>query len=238
VLAYAFSFLAGILTTLSPCVLPVLPLLVGSAVQEHRYAPLAVAGGMTLSFAALGVFFSTVGITLGIDAETVRSIAAAVVIAFGIVMIIPGLQERLTGLFTPLANAASAKVGSGKFAGLSGHFFLGALLGAVWSPCVGPTLGATVGLASEKGGILPATAMMLLFGAGASTPLLFIAYGSRRLFLTNRGKLLRIGQIMKPVMGGILIVTGTLILTRYDRMIEAKILNSLPPAWIDLVTRF
>lgn len=237
-LSYALSFLAGTLTAISPCVLPALPLIVGSAAQEHRHAPLAVAAGMILSFTFLGVFFATTSLALGIDQEIVRAIAAVTLLLFGIVLLVPVFQDKMQGVFAPIAGAANSKLSSGKFKGLTGQFALGGLLGAVWSPCVGPTLGGAVGLASQSGGLVPATLMMLMFGVGSAVPLLFIAYGSRRLFLSNRGNLLKIGRVAKPALGAILTLSGVAILAGWDKAVEAALLNSLPQAWTDLITSF
>ncbi|NJL25786.1 MAG: hypothetical protein HC902_11825 [Calothrix sp. SM1_5_4] len=131
-------------------------------------------------FTLLGVFFTTMG--SGLNAEYLRSLAALLMIVAGIALLVPFLQTRLQISMEPLSLFANRKLASGKFQGLHGQFALGCLLGAVWSPCVGPALAAALGLASSSDTIVSAAVMMALYGLGASLPLMFIAYGSRRLF--------------------------------------------------------
>jgi cytochrome c-type biogenesis protein len=237
-MVYALSLLAGLLTALSPCVLPVLPLIVGSTGQEHKHAPLAIAAGMILSFTILGVFLATIGTTLGIDPNLIRYLAAGFIVFFGLIMLSSKLQNLLQNTLTPFSNLANSRLSSGKFKGLYGQFNLGILLGAVWSPCVGPTLGAAVGLATQRQSLFQATAMMLLFGIGSAIPLLFIAYGSRKIFLKNRERLITFGQYAKPTMGIVLITVGISILFGIDKLAEAKLLDILPERWIDLISRY
>lgn len=237
-MSYLLSLVAGLLTSLSPCVLPALPLIVGSASAEHRKAPLAVALGMILSFSILGIFFAASGPALGIDPGLVRLVAAGLMFVFGLVMVSSRLQDLFLKFLTPLSNLGNNKLASGKFKGLIGQFNLGALLGVVWSPCVGPTLGAAVGMASQRENLMQSSLMMLLFGVGSAIPLLFIAYGSRRIFNTHRGQLMSSGQSTKVTMGALMMTVGGGILLGLDKIIEAKALDILPSNWVDLVSRF
>ena len=236
--AYVLSIFAGILTSISPCVLPALPLIVGSAAQQHRHAPLALAFGLVASFTTIGIFLSTIGIGLGIDQSVIRSVAAIILVIFGLILLVPKLQEGFQKLVSPLVQLANNKLSTGKFQGLGGQFGLGMLLGAVWSPCVGPTLGGAIGLASQSGGLPQASMMMLLFGIGSAIPLLFIAYGSRKIFLLNRNRLLQAGLIAKPLLGIVLLIVGTAIYLGWDKVAETYLLNSLPEAWINLITLY
>lgn len=237
-MAFALSFLAGLLTAISPCVLPALPLIVGSATQEHRHAPLAVALGMVLSFTVVGVFLATVGTTLGLDSDLVRSIAAIIIVVFGFVMISKRLQEYLQEILTPISNLVGSRISTGRFKGLSGQLNLGILLGVVWSPCVGPTLGSAIGLASQGKSLIQSTTMMLLFGIGSTLPLVFIAYGSRKLFLSHRGNLLSFGQFSKPLLGMVLVIVGSSLFFGFDKSAEAKLVGFLPDFWVDLISKF
>ncbi len=237
-LPYALSFLAGLLTALSPCVLPALPLIASGAERENRWAPLAVALGMILSFTTLGVFFATVGSSLGLDAEVVRLIAALLMTAFGLGILLSALKLPLPSWLTFLANHTGAHLGAKSWKGLSGQFLLGTLLGALWSPCVGPTLGATITLATSIGGLGPATLMMLLFGIGSSAPLVFIAYGSRRIFQMQRHRLKAFADYSRPMFALLLIAFGIVIIMGADKQIEATLVNLLPERWVELVTRY
>jgi cytochrome c-type biogenesis protein len=100
---WGLSIAAGSLTTLSPCVFPLLPLVLGGAAQRHRAAPLAMAVGMTLSFSVIGVVIGLFGNALGLSPENVRTFAALMLIVFGFTMVVPQLNERLTNFISPLA---------------------------------------------------------------------------------------------------------------------------------------
>ncbi|MDE2276904.1 MAG: cytochrome c biogenesis protein CcdA, partial [Burkholderiales bacterium] len=138
------SLAAGSLTTLSPCVFPLLPLVLGGALQKNRLAPVAMGAGMILSFAAIGMVLGALGPALGIDADTVRTAGAAMLIAFALVMLVPALGARFTQWMLPIAtqaHAASARLDGGS---LVGALLLGGVLGLVWSPCSGPLLGSAL----------------------------------------------------------------------------------------------
>src|SRR5437868_14809596 len=91
---FGLGYLAGVLSTLSPCVLPLIPILLATAVGAHRLGPYALAAGLALSFAIVGVFIATLGASLGLDASTFRSVAAVVLIGFAVVLLSSHLQER------------------------------------------------------------------------------------------------------------------------------------------------
>src|SRR5512138_1654392 len=187
------GLVAGALTTLSPCVLPVLPFVLLAALDEHRFGPLALAGGMATTFTVLGLLVSGAGSAVDLSADGVRYGAAALMALFGVVLLSASLQQRLTTLAGPVTNwlgASTQRFGAG---GLGGQFALGALLGAVWSPCSGPTLGAAVTLAASSQTLAKASAIMLFFGMGASIPLLALAYGSKATLRNRRETLQRIG---------------------------------------------
>ena len=178
------SFGAGLLTALSPCVLPALPIIVGSAASGRRHGPLALAAGLAIAFAVIGVMLAATGSVAGLGENGVRKMAAVMLLLAGAVMLSSRLQDVVGRLASPLATGA-AKLSMKTGDGLAGQFAIGALLGAVWSPCVGPTLGAAVGLASSAGGtgggsVPRAAVSMFAFGIGSALPLLATAYASDR----------------------------------------------------------
>jgi cytochrome c biogenesis protein CcdA len=229
------SFGAGLLTALSPCVLPALPIIVGSAASGRRHGPLAIAAGLAVALTVIGVALAATGSVAGLGERGVRRVAAVMLLAAGVALLSTRLQDTLSRFASPLASRAavlSMKAGNG----LGGQFAIGALLGAVWSPCVGPTLGAAVGLASSAGAgsVLRATASMFAFGAGAALPLLATAYASRRM-LAARSVLRSTGTTGKLVFGSVMVVMGGLVLSGFDKHVEAAVLAQLPPWWIDLL---
>jgi cytochrome c-type biogenesis protein len=151
---------------------------------------------------------------------------------------VPKLQAVLTNAATPLASWASQKQSRLERFGLIGQAAIGALLGLVWSPCIGPTLGAATVLAAQGQNLVQVAAVMLAFGLGIATILVLLAF-STRLFMNRwRGRMMQSGSRGKYVLGGILLVVGLLILTGWDHLIEG-LLVSVTPEWLsDMTTRF
>lgn len=234
----AFGFAAGALSTLSPCVLPLLPVLLGGALQQHRLAPLALAAGLATSFTAVGLFIATLGFAAGIDGAMVRIAAAILMAGFGIVMLVPRLQLALVTAAGPLTGGANGLLERISGDGLGGQFLLGVLLGAVWSPCAGPTLGAAIGLAAQSGTTAQAASIMLVFSLGATAPMLALAYGSRQAMAARRDRLARLAHWGKPAMGVILLVMGLLIVSGLDKVIEARLTAAMPDWLVAVTTRF
>jgi cytochrome c biogenesis protein CcdA len=228
------SVAAGGLTTLSPCVFPLLPLVLGGAVQGHRLAPVAMGLGMMLSFAGIGVVLGALGPALGIDADTIRVAGAAMLIAFALVMLVPALGDRFSQWMLPIAtaaNAASTRLDGGSLLSAAA---LGSVLGLVWSPCSGPLLGSALTLVASEGGALRGGVVLALFGLGAAIPLVAVAYASRSGFVRARDWILaRVENVRRGfavLLGGM----GIAILTGADKWIEARVLGWLPDAWVNL----
>jgi cytochrome c biogenesis protein CcdA len=230
-ITYFWAYLAGALTLINPCVLPLLPVVIAAAFHSSRLGPLALAGGLTVSFAAIGVGVSAFGHLAGIDDEVVNRAAAVIMILFGTVLLVPRAQAVLSTLAAPLASDANARLGRVQGAGVAGQFAVGALLGAVWSPCIGPTLGGAIGLAASGEGIGQATVTMLSFGIGVSSVLMALAYGSREALNARRERLATWMPWAKPILGVALLVVGVAVLLHLDRMLEGWILD-LMPAWL------
>lgn len=233
-----FALLAGLLSTLSPCVLPLVPIVIGTALGEHRFGPVALAGGLALSFVTIGLFVATVGFAAGLDLELFRSVAAVLLILVGGALLMPRLQLRLAAAAGPIGNWAQAQTSGFSTRGLGGQFAVGLILGAVWSPCVGPTLGAASILAARAENLTVVALTMFAFGIGAALPLLAIGMMSREALARWRNRLLAAGSGGKVLMGIVLVALGAFILTGFDKRIEA-ILVEASPAWLtELTTRF
>ena len=228
------SLAAGGLTTLSPCVFPLLPLVLGGALQGNRFAPVAMGAGMIVSFAAIGMVLGALGPALGIDADTVRTAGAAMLIAFALVMLVPALGERFTRWMLPIAstaNAASSKLDGGS---VVGALLLGGVLGLVWSPCSGPLLGSALTLVASEGGVARGGLVLGIFGLGAAIPLVAVAYASRRGFFAVRDWVMSRIERVRHVFAVLLGAMGVAILTGGDKWLEARVLQWLPDAWVNL----
>jgi len=176
------AFVAGVLTILSPCVLPILPIVLGAAASEHRWGPAALAAGLAVSFVAIGLFAATIGYSIGLDTELFRNVAAVLMVAVGVILLMPRFQERLALAGAPLANWSDHHFGAIRHSGLAGQILAGVLLGTVWSPCVGPTLGAASILAAQGRDLGEVATVMLAFGLGAALPLAALGLCRARLY--------------------------------------------------------
>lgn len=234
----ALAFLAGFLSILSPCVLPLLPIVLGAAASSHRHGPLALATGLCVSFVGIGLFLATAGHAIGLDADRLRYVAATLIVIVGIVLLLPRLQAQVAVAAGPIGNWADSRLVTSRTGGLAGQFWIGVLLGAVWSPCVGPTLGAATLLAAQGKDLGQVTLTMLAFGIGAALPLLGLGWVSRETMVRWRGRLLAAGSGMKAGLGLVLIVAGLLVISGADKTLEAFLVN-ISPEWLtNLTTRF
>lgn len=232
------AFLAGVLSILNPCTLPILPVVLAGAASEHRLGPLALAAGLTLSFTAIGLFVATVGFAIGLDAEVFRAVAAVLLVAVGTVLVLPVLQVRLAVAAGPMVNWTEQRLTGVSTAGLGGQFALGLILGAVWVPCVGPTLGAASILAARGDDIAAVALTMLFFGLGAAMPLAALGALSREVLTGWRNRLMRAGRGLRATLGALLILVGVFILTGVDKQFEAALVEAAPEWLIDLTTRY
>lgn len=232
------ALLAGVLTVLSPCVLPLLPLVLGGAASEHRYGPLALAGGLAISFTVIGLFVATIGFSIGLDSEFFRLVAAVFLVGIGAVLTVPMLQTRMATAAGPVANWTEQRFGGYSTSGLSGQFSLGLLLGAVWVPCAGPTIGAASLLAAQSENLGQVTLTMLIFGVGAGLPLALLGLASRQALMRWRNRIASTGKGLKTILGVILIAVGILILTGLDRTLETALVEASPEWLTYITTRF
>lgn len=234
----SLAFLAGSLSILSPCVLPLVPIVLGTAASAHRLGPLALATGLAISFTALGLFVATIGFAIGLDADWFRKLGGFVLVAFGAVLLVPNFQARLAAAGGPASQWIDERFGGFATDGLGGQFALGLLLGAVWAPCVGPTLGAASLLASQGKDLAAVAMTMAAFGLGAALPLLLLGLASREAMQRWRGRLLETGGRGKTILGLLLLAVGVLVVTGLDKAVEAALVQASPDWLTELTTRY
>lgn len=232
------ALLAGILSVLSPCVLPLLPIVFGTAQSEHRLGPAALALGVAISFTLIGLFVATVGFAIGLDTDVFRLVAAVLLIAVGIVLLVPRLQTQVAVAAGPVGNWVEDRFGGLTGTSLWGQFGVGILLGAVWAPCVGPTLGAASVLAAKGQDLGEVALTMLAFGVGAALPLMALGFASREAMLRWRGKLAEAGKGGKMLLGIVLVAVGLLVATGADKALEAWLVSASPDWLTSLTTRY
>ncbi len=228
--SFGLAFIAGLLSVLSPCVLPLAPILIAGAAARDPRAPFALAFGLALTFGVVGGVIASFGLELG-DTAAVRAIAAAIMLAAGLIMLIPALGLQSERALTPLARWGDALSKRLPSAGLLGFVAAGAVLAFAWAPCVGPTLGAAFALAASGGSLAKAMATMFVFSLGAALSLLAVGYGFGRLAAHARilaGRTARAGQAALAV---VFVIVGGAILTGLDRVFEAAVISSMP-GWL------
>lgn len=170
------ALLAGILTVLTPCCLPVLPPLLSGSVG-HTLRPVSIVAGSVVSFTAIGVATGYLGL---LAPDTLRAPAFVTIIAFGAVM----ADDDLHRIYSRYASRASGFVaGLPAFETeqhpLAGAFVIGLGLGVLWLPCVGPVLGAVLAYASTTQSVTQSGLLLASYGVGFGLPLLGVAYGGK-----------------------------------------------------------
>lgn len=236
--SFVFAFLAGVLSTLSPCVLPLIPIIIGAAANQHRFGPLALAGGLAASFAVIGTGLASIGSSIGLAQDGFRLFAAVVMGIIGIVLISSRLQERFAIAMSGVSGAGNSLLSKVTIDGLLGQFLIGILLGLVWTPCVGPTLGAAITLASQGRDLGKIVFVMAIFGLGAGLPLALLGMLSRGAMMKAKGRLGNAGKFGKQLLGGFLIVISLLVMTGQDKALESFLLKHSPDWLTDLTTTF
>ena len=232
------AFVAGVLSILSPCVLPLVPIVFTTAQSRHRFGPLALGVGLALSFTVVGLFVATIGFSIGLDNDAFRVFGGIILIGFGLLLAIPPLQARFAALVAPLGAWADRRMGDVQASGLASQAAMGVLLGLVWAPCVGPTLGAATMLAAQGRNLGEVSLVMIAFGIGAATPLVTIGFASASVTQRMRTGMRSVGTVGKVVLGVILVTIGLTIVTGVDRTLEALLTEWSPDWLVSFTTRF
>jgi cytochrome c biogenesis protein CcdA len=222
------GFGAGLLTLINPCVLPVLPLVLASATQGGKHGPLALAAGMGITFVVLGMTIVTIGSSIGLDDRLMSQIGAVLMVGFGLVLLVPKLNAQFALATGGLAERADSQVGGLQQSNLGSVFVAGALLGAVWSPCIGPTLGGAISLASQGQSLGYAMTIMASFALGVGTVIVALGYGTREAICSRQSWLQPLAERSRSIMGVVLVAVGLAILFDLHHVIEAWSLQVLP----------
>jgi cytochrome c-type biogenesis protein len=195
-LSFGFALGGGLLTILSPCVLPVIPLVLGRSFKSHRLGSVILVLGLVSGFALVGSLLGVASSWLVSVANLLRNVAVGLLFGLGVLAIFPELSYRMISYWQ------LGKSWQPKTPGLWSEFWIGTQLGLLWTPCAGPALGSILVLAAVQHDIVGALALLTVYGLGAGIPLLGIAYSSRyltnswRRFLPHTGTLERIGGIL------------------------------------------
>ncbi|MBY0612780.1 MAG: sulfite exporter TauE/SafE family protein [Beijerinckiaceae bacterium] len=230
------AFLAGLLTILSPCVLPLAPIVIAGARAKSVLGPLALASGLAITFGIVGGSLASFSIELG-ETGSVRLVAAVLMIAVGIVMLVPGLGLKTESLFGPLSDIGERLSSRFPNAGLLGQFCAGIVLAFVWAPCVGPTLGAAFALAAGGGSLAAAILIMAVFALGSAASLIVAGYGLGKMAAASRLLAQKSARIGKAALASALICIGVLIVSGLDKTVEAHLVEAMPDWLVSAATR-
>ncbi len=223
-LTLLLAFIAGALTIFSPCVLPLAPIVVAGGRAENPLGPLALAAGLAATFGIAGGALVAAGVEVG-DSWMLRAVAAALMLATGLVLLFPILQNRLEMILAPIAGLSESLGSRLPRAGLLGQFALGAVLAFAWAPCAGPTLGAAFALAASGGSMGFSMLTMAIFALGAASALLAAGYGLGKLAL---GRLRIAASAGRIALGAALTIVGAFVLTGVDQRVEVVLLDAMP----------
>ena len=222
-----FAALAGMITIGAPCILPMLPLLLGTAIgQRGKLRPLFITLGFVITFAAVAFIFGAFTRVLGLSQTALRDVAVVMLTIFGIFMIWPTPFEKLTEHMNGLINRAS-NVGQAAGGGNFGGFLLGMMLGVIWTPCAGPVLGSILTLIATRQNLGGAALLLLAYAVGAGIPMLAIAYGGQ--YITTRVRAItKYSRRIQQIFGVLIILLAAAIYFNYDTRIEAKLVSFAP----------
>lgn len=229
-----FAYLAGLLTLINPCVVPVLPIVIATAFQANRLGPVVLAAGLSTTFVVLGVSVTAFGHLIGLSIDMISQAGAALMVLFGLALLLPQAGAVMANATAGLAARADSGLDTVDRGGLKGQYIGGLLLGAVWSPCIGPTLGGAIALASQGEALGHVTLTMLSFALGVSTLILALAYGTRGAVGKYSARMRSLALRSRPILGVVFIAVGIFLLMEWHHIIEAWLIRVLPSWLIDL----
>ncbi|MCX7560400.1 cytochrome c biogenesis CcdA family protein [Sulfitobacter sp. F26204] len=228
---FVFAYLAGLLTLINPCVLPVLPIVLATALNADRWGPMALAAGMSLSYVAFGVLVTAFGASIGLTQDRLAQIGAVLMIVFGLILLVPMFAHRFEQATAGIAAGADVRINRLDGSAMKGQFIGGMLLGAVWSPCIGPTLGGAIALASRGENLGFVTLVMTSFALGVSTVILVLGLGAREAIRTRAQMLRSIAGRSRSILGATFIAVGVVLVFQIHHIVEAWVLD-LMPIWL------
>lgn len=235
---FLFAYGAGLLTLINPCVLPVLPIVLVGALNATKAGPIALAAGMSLSFVVFGVLVTAFGAGIGLTQDVLAEIGAVLMVIFGCVLLVPRLTRSFESATAGLASRADAQIDGIETGSLRGQFFGGLLLGTVWSPCIGPTLGGAIALASQGQNLGHVTLIMAAFALGVSTLVIGLGLGAQEAIRARANRLRGLAERSKPIIGVTFILVGAMLYFKVHHILEAGLL-SVMPIWLqDLSVAF
>jgi cytochrome c biogenesis protein CcdA len=223
--SFSLALLAGIVTVTSPCVIPILPIVLGSALKRNCLYPLFMVLGLAFTFSFLGVVFGSLGSFVGIGKRTLETAAVVLLGLMGIVIVIKPLNvlfSQWTGKLLAVGIPTSGPSESPFQA-----FAVGSMLGFVWAPCTGPVLASILAIAAASKSVTTSFLLLFTYAVGAGIPMLLIAYGGQKA-LSGHRFIQQYAEAIKLAFGWILILTAILLYFGIFKRFEAFLVPYLP----------
>lgn len=229
-----FAFLAGLVTAVAPCILPVLPILLTGGVAQGRWRPWGIILGTVLSFSAFTLALSWLVDQLNLPPDVSRTVGIVLLVGFGLTLAIPFLRDRFETWISRRVRRTGAP--QTQRTGFGGGLLLGISLGAVWTPCAGPILASVTTVTTT--GVVNANIVLVTvaYAFGAALPMGLIAALGQRIVKRIRWIGVHVGQVQQAF-GVILLATALLMVTNLDRYIQSAIV-SVTPEWLNAIQGF
>jgi len=235
-LTLGLAAIAGSLTLLNPCVLPLLPVVAGAATSRSRLGLVGLGSGLVIAFTMVGVLLAGGGELAGLSNQQWRTTAGVLMTVFGIVLISPHLQAVFAKMTRHMEQWSHGGLNRIRSDHPAAQTAVGLMLGLAWTPCIGPTIGAAIGLAATGESLGAATVVMLVFSLFAVIPLIGLGLAGQAFMLRKRASMAKIGAIGRLVMGASLLLIGLLVLSGWDKVVETWLLDISPDWLISLTT--
>jgi cytochrome c biogenesis protein CcdA len=220
-----FALLAGAGTAITPCVLPVVPALLSASATGGRRRPLGIVLGLALTFTITITVLAQLVHKVGLGSGAARDVAIAVLVGFGVVLLIPSLAVRIQAPLSRLARFGPRQRGTGFWSGLA----VGGALGFVCAPCAGPILAAVIGTA-QSGTSVRIVAIAISYAIGLSAVMLLYGLGGRAIL--QRVRRVARGHMVERVLGVILILTGGVLAANLDVKLTNALAHSGLPSFL------
>lgn len=224
-LTLPLAFAAGMLTILSPCVLPLAPIVVASARARDPRGPIALGLGLAATFGVIGGVLASFGVEFG-DSDLARAASAVIMIVIGAALLAPGLGEAIERRLGFVGRAADMMSERLPNAGLAGQAAAGVVLAFAWAPCAGPVLGAALLIAAKGGSTAAAIVTMTAYALGAASALLAAGYAIGR--VASKARFAWVGAGGRLALGAAFALIGAAVLTGFDHRIEAVLVAAMP----------
>ncbi len=228
------AFISGVLTVFSPCVLPILPIILASGIDGKTGRIRGMITGLVVSFTVASLLLATVVRAFGIPADIIRNFAVILLVIFGLSMIFPIIWEKVQVFIEshwriqPLQNQNN---------GFGGGFLTGVSLGIVWTPCIGPVVATVATLAAVNSFSVMTVFIAFAYALGTGIPLYFIAKGGRSV-TAKLGVFKENNQKVRQIFGVIILLTAIFIYSGMDKKLQAWTLGNLPESWTQLASTF